>query len=389
MQKFRTALKVLSVGLLFATAGCSVLSSMNPFASKPSTRNAPAALVEIKQPTLNARTAWSASVGKAGNYAFTPALVRNDIFTAAADGTITRINATNGQSVWRINAGMPLTAGVGSDGETIVVAGEKGVVLAFDGQGKLRWKAQASSEILSTPAVGQDTVVVRSLDNRVVAYDAETGTRKWFVQRTAPPLTLRTSPGMTIANGNAYIGLAGGRLLAVALSTGAPRWEVAVGDPRGTTELERIADISGAPFVAGRDICAVSYQGRVACFDVVSGTPRWGKAFSSDVGVDVDERAVYAANERGELQAFARDTGTSFWQNDQLKNRRLSTPISSGRAVAVGDYQGYIHFFSKENGLLLARVSTDGSPILGVPVLAGANFIFQTQSGTLVAIAAE
>ena len=161
---------------------------------------------------------WSTSVGKADNYAFTPALVRNDVFTAAADGTITRLDATSGQRVWRINAGMPLTAGVGSDGATIVVAGEKGVVLAFDSEGKLRWKAQASSEVLSTPAVGQDTVVVRSLDNRVVAYDAETGTRKWFVQRTLPPLTLRTSPGITIANSNAYIGLAGGRLLAVALS---------------------------------------------------------------------------------------------------------------------------------------------------------------------------
>lgn len=272
MQKYRIALKVLSASLLLATAGCSFLSSMNPFASKPSTRNQPAPLVEFKQ-TLNTRTVWTASVGKAGNYAFSPALVRNDLYTAAADGTITRLDATNGQSQWRINAGMPLTAGVGSDGQTVVVAGEKGVVLAFDNQGKLRWKAQASSEILSTPAVGLDTVVIRSMDNRVVAFDAETGTRKWFAQRTAPPLTLRTSPGIAIANSNAYIGLAGGRLLAVALATGAPRWEVAVGDPRGTTELERIADISGAPFVAGRDVCAVSYQGRIACFDTVSGTP--------------------------------------------------------------------------------------------------------------------
>lgn len=388
MQKYRIALKVLSASLLLATAGCSFLSSMNPFASKPSTRNAPAPLVEFKQ-TMNARTVWTASVGKAGNYAFSPMLVRNDLYTAAADGTITRLDATNGQSLWRINAGMPLTSGVGSDGQTIVVAGENGVVLAFDNQGKLRWKAQASSEILSTPAVGMDTVVIRSLDNRVVAYDAETGTRKWFAQRTSPPLTLRTSPGISIANGNAYIGLAGGRLLAVALSTGAPRWEVAVGDPRGTTELERIADISGAPYVAGRDVCAVSYQGRIACFDTVSGTPRWGKAFSSDVGVDVDGSAVYAANERGTVQAFARDTGTSIWQNDQLKNRRLSTPVSSSRTVAVGDYQGYIHFFSKDNGLLLARVNTDGSPIVGVPVRTDANLIFQTQSGTVVAIAAE
>lgn len=381
-------LKVLGAGLLVATTGCSFMSSLNPFASKPSTRNQPAALVEVKT-TATVRTVWSERVGKADQYVFTPAVVGGDVFTAAADGTVMRINAATGRSVWSINAGSKLTAGVGSDGDTIVVAGEKGTVLAFDGNGKQRWKAQASSEVLSTPAVGQGVVIVRSLDNRVVALDAETGTRKWFVQRTTPALTLRTSPGITIANSNAYVGLAGGRLLAVTLNNGAPRWEVAVGDPRGTTELERIADISGAPVVSGRDVCAVAYQGRVACFDAVSGTPRWAKALSSDVGVAVDERFVYAADERGALNAFERDGGVSAWRNNQLANRRLSTPISSSRLVAVGDYQGYIHFFSKENGLLAARISTDGSPILAAPANAGANFIFQTQSGTLVAVAAE
>lgn len=384
----RISLKVLCAGLLVATTGCSTLSSLNPFASKPPTRNQPAALVDLK-PTVNVRTVWTERVGKADKYVFAPAVFRNDVFTAAADGTVTRIDATTGRSLWSINAGTKLTAGVGTDGETVVVTGEKGVVLAFDGQGKLRWKAQATSEVLSTPAVGQNVVIVRSLDNRVIAFDAETGTRKWFAQRTAPALTLRTSPGITIANSSAYVGLAGGRLLALALNNGAPRWEVAVGDPRGTTELERIADISGAPVVSGRDVCAVAYQGRVACFDAINGTSRWAKALSSDVGVAVDERLVYAADERGALNAFARDSGTSVWRNNQLANRRLSTPGFSGRVVAVGDYQGFIHFFSKDDGLLLARVSTDGSPILAVPVVVGSNLIFQTQSGTLVAVAAE
>ncbi len=383
-----TTSKILGVGLMLAVTGCSTLSSLNPFASKPPTRNQPAALTEIK-PTATVRTVWSARVGKADQYSFAPAVVGSDVFTAAADGTITRLNAATGRSVWSINAGTKLTAGVGSDGDTIVVAGEKGTILAFDGNGKQRWKTQASSEVLSTPAIGQNVVIIRSLDNRVVALDAATGARKWFLQRTAPPLTLRTSPGITIFNSTAFVGLAGGRLLAVMLNNGAPRWEVAVGDPRGTTELERIADISGSPVMSGRDVCAVSYQGRVACFDAASGTPRWAKPLSSDVGVAVDERFVYAADERGGLSAFARDGGTSIWRNTQLANRRLSTPVSSNRLVAVGDYQGYIHFFSKEDGSLAARISTDGSPILAAPVNAGANFIFQTQSGTLVAIAAE
>jgi outer membrane protein assembly factor BamB len=385
MQTSRIAVTTLCIALLGLTAGC---SSLNPFAKKPSPRNQPAALVDFKS-TLPVQTAWSASIGKADKYVFTPALVGNDLYVAAANGNLARLDAATGRAVWQIDAGMHLTAGVGSDGDVVVVSGTNGAIMAFDNQGKLRWKAQASSEVLSAPAVGQGVVVVRSLDNRVIGFDAASGTRKWTLQRNAPPLSLRAAPGITIANGVAYVGLAGGRLLALSLNNGAPRWEVPVGDPRGTTDLERVADIAGTPVVAGREVCAVSYQGRVACVDAASGQGLWWKSFSSDVGVGVDERAVYAADERGALNAFSRNGGTSLWRNNQLAYRSLSTPIASGSVVAVGDYQGYVHFFSKQDGLMLARVPTDGSPILAAPLLARGKLVFQTQSGTVVALAAE
>jgi outer membrane protein assembly factor BamB len=382
----RIAVKLIYVGMAAILAGC---ASLNPFASKPAPKNPPAALVEFK-PTLVVRTAWSNSIGSAGTFVFSPALANGSVFAAAADGSVTRIDAASGRSLWRINAGMPLTAGVGSDGATVAVAAEKGVLLAFDGDGKLRWKAQASSEILSAPAVGQGLVVVRSVDNRIAAYDVESGTRRWVAQRTSPPLTLRTAPGIVIDGATAFVALPGGRLAALALANGGARWEIAVGDPKGTTELERIADLSGTPVVAGRDVCAVAYQGRVACFDAAAGTVRWAKELSSDVGVAVDERFVYAADERGAVTAFTRDTGSGAWRNDKLANRRLSTPVSIGRAVAIGDAQGYIHFLSREDGSLLARVGTDGSQVMAaLPLVAGTNAIFQTQAGTIVALATE
>jgi outer membrane protein assembly factor BamB len=361
---------------------------LNPFSSKSDAKNPPAALVEIK-PTLAVRTAWSTSIGGAGAFVFSPVYSSGSVFVAAADGSLARLEAASGRPVWRVNAGESLTAGVGSDGATVAVAGAKGTVLAFDGTGKLRWKAQASSEILSSPAVGQGLVVVRSVDNRIVAFDAETGARKWFVQRTAPALSLRTAPGILIAGPGVFVALPGGRMLALALNNGAPRWEVAVGDPKGATELERIADMSGSPVVVGRDICAVAYQGRVACFDGSTGTVRWAKDFSSDVGIAVDERFVFAADEHGVLNAFSLDGGASVWRNNKLLNRRLSAPASFGRAVAVGDFEGYVHFVSREDGSFLARAATDGSRIVSAPLTTDTNVIFQTQSGTVVAFATE
>lgn len=383
---FRATIILTTIGVLLS--GCSALSAINPFSSKASPKNPPAELSEFK-PSLNVRTVWKSSVGKAGEYTFSPAITDNGVFAAGADGTLARIELSTGREVWRTNVGTALTAGVGSDGETVAVAGIDGVLLAFDGEGKQRWKAQMSSEVLSSPAVGQGLVIARSIDNRIVAFDAATGARKWTVQRTVPPLTLRTAPGIMIAGPLAYIALPGGRLVAVALVNGAVRWEAAVGDPRGATELERIADISGMPAVAGRDVCAVAYQGRVGCLDAPTGAGRWAKDFSSDVGISIDDRHVYAVNERGIVHAFTRDTGASVWRNDKLANRSLSAPIVFGKGVAVGDAQGYLHFLSREDGSFIARTETDGSRIAAAPVAVGGGVVVQTQSGSLFAFAAN
>lgn len=380
----RIALKLAVAGTVVALAGCSTLSSLNPFSSKKAPSNPPAALVELA-PSLAVNAAWTASVGSGGAHVFSPAVARNSVFAAAADGTVTRIEAATGRAQWRINAGMPLTAGVGSDGNVVVVAGEKGAILAYDENGKEVWKAQASSEVLSAPAVGQGLVVVRSVDNSVAGFDVITGKRRWILQRSVPALTLRSAPGIAIAEGNAYVALPGGRLLAVALNNGGPRWEIAVGEARGATELERVADTSGMPLLLGREVCAVAYQGRAVCVDGISGTARWARNLSSEVGLGGDERFVFAADDVGSLHAFSRDSGASVWRNKQLANRRLSAPVSFGRAVAAADYQGYVHFLSREDGSMLARVETDGSPVLGTPVVAGAHAVFQTRGGTLVA----
>ena len=383
----RISSKLVGVGVLALMTGCSTLNSLNPFASDKK-GDQPAKLVELKG-SMAVRTAWKLDIGKAGSYQFSPALTGNTVVVAAADGAIARVEAATGKQLWRIKADTALSAGVGTDGNLIVVGGEKGILLGFDMDGKLLWKTQLSSEILSAPVVSQGIVVARTIDNRIVGFDATDGSKKWTVQKIAPPLTLRNAPGMIVAGTDVIVAQPGGKLSALILATGAPRWDVEVGVSRGATELERVTDIGGAPVLFENEVCAASYQGRVGCFDLVTGSARWTRDLSSSVGVAVDQLFVFVPDDKGALNAFTRDTGASSWKNDKLSFRRLSTPLSYGRAVAVGDYEGYVHFLSREDGSFLARAATDGSPILGTPLVAGTNLIFQTQNGTVTAIAVE
>ncbi len=384
----RIAVRMVAIGMFALLAGCSTMSSLNPFASKPKPRHVPTPLQEVGQ-TMAVRTVWTASVGNAGVYSFSPALARGSVFAAGADGTVSRISAVTGSIEWQVKAEMPLTAGVGTDGSVVAVGGDKGVLLAYDGDGKFLWKAQTSSEILSAPAVGNGVVVVRSLDNRIAGYDAATGKRQWVVQRNTPALALRSAPGMVVVGPTVMVALPGGRMLSLMMSNGGVLWEIAVGDPRGATELERIADVSGFPAVLGREACATAHRGRVGCLDVVTGAVHWAKKLSSSVGPAMDERFVFAADEDGAVLAFTRDGGQSVWRNDKLAYRGLSAPASFGRAVAVADSQGYVHFMSREDGSFVGRIATDGSPVLAGPISDGRRLFVQTKAGTLTAMSTD
>lgn len=370
------------VALALFVAGC---SSLNPFSSKAPARNVPAELQEVRA-SFPVKTVWSVSIGNAGAYFFSPAPAGDSIYVAATDGSVARIDAGTGAVRWRTNAGATLTAGVGADAQTVAVVGSEGELIALDANGNKRWSSRVSSEVWSAPAVGQGLVIVRSIDNRIAAFDAQTGERRWVVQRPAPALTLRSAPGLEVVDQTAIVALPGGRLVSLVLDNGGARWDVAVGDPKGTTELERISDVSGAPVIAGNDVCAVAYQGRVACFDLRNGTPRWARELSSEVGVGVDERFVYVADVKGSVTAFTRDAGVSAWRNTQLTNRKLSAPAPMGQAVAVGDFQGFIHFLSRDDGAIVARVATDGSQVQSAMAVADRLAVFQTKSGSVVAL---
>jgi outer membrane protein assembly factor BamB len=377
-----TATKFTAVAMLATLAAC---GSWNPFASAPA--NAPLALVDFKA-TMSPKISWSYSIGRAGAATFSPAYAADSVFVAAADGSLARLNALDGKPLWRISVGSGLTAGVGTDGETVAVVGTKGVLMVFDGSGKLRWKEQLPSEVLSAPAVGDGNVVVRSGDNRVLAFDALTGAKRWTALRTVPSLILRGAPGLVIDSGTVFVGQPGGKLLALSSINGGARWESVVGESRGATELERVSDVVGHPVLAEHEICAGSYQGRLACFDIGTGVGRWNKDLSSRVGPSLDQRFVFAVDLKGVVSAFAREAGQSVWRNEKLLNRDLSAPLSIGRAVAVGDYKGFIHFLSREDGSFLARLEV-GSPVVGAPIVAAGKAVFQTQAGTVVAIATE
>jgi outer membrane protein assembly factor BamB len=230
-------------------------------------------------------------------------------------------------------------------------------------------------------------VVVRSGDYRITAYDARNGERVWSVQRPGPALALRTNTQMIMAQGLVIAGLAGGKMMAISADSGSVQWEGTVATPKGGSDLERLNDVVGAPRLIGPLMCAVAYQGRIVCFDVSQGgRPVWTKDFSSTVGLGADDNAVYAPDAHSVVYAYGLRDGAELWKQDGLRNRHLTAPVPIGPAIAVGDYDGYVHFLSRSDGHLLARLSVGGGAVLSPLQTTPQGVLVQTGNGNLVMI---
>ncbi|AYQ88547.1 pyrrolo-quinoline quinone [Burkholderia gladioli] len=370
----RNALPIACAAAILALSACSATKDA---------RRVPTPLTEIK-PVLNVQQAWKTSVGKGGRYSFSPIAVGDAVYAAATNGTVEKIDAKTGQTVWRTKLRSDLSAGVGSDGTLTAVGALKGGVFVLGADGKQLWQTNVQGEIFSPPLVGNGLVIVRTIDGQVIAFAAQTGEQKWVYRSRAVPLNLRVSAGMTFAGDQAVLaGFPGGGLVAINLQSGDAFWQTPVSFPKGVTEVERINDVSGAPTLVGALTCAVTFQGQIGCFDANSGRPLWEKAFSSRSGVAQDDTVLAGGDDWSVVTAYDVSTGNQLWRNDKLKSRDVGVPYLLGHALVLGDYKGFVHFLSRDDGSFVARMKTDGSPITAAPVLAGDTLVVQTQDGEL------
>ena len=378
----------LSLLALIALSGCSSVDTVKGWFGSKKDGVEPAKLVEFGE-IAKFKVRWHADLGDSGASLLQPALAKDAIYGASGKGTLTRVNRATGKQVWRIESGIAVSGGVGSGEGLVLIGGDKGDVLAYGGDGKLRWKSKVSSEVLSAPQAAEGVVIVRSGDGRIAGLDAVDGKRIWLYERSTPALVVRNHAGVMLQRGVAFAGFAGGKLAAIKIKDGSVLWEVSVSQPRGSTELERISDITSNPAADDEQVCAIAFQGRVACFDVAQGSPLWNRDIGSDKGMMLLRKYLYLSDARGSVMALDKTSGSTLWKNEQLFMRDTDTPYVSGDFVVVGDYEGYLHGMNREDGSFAARIKLDGSAIQAAPIGLDDGLLVQTRDGGLYSLSVQ
>ncbi|MBU0620825.1 MAG: outer membrane protein assembly factor BamB [Gammaproteobacteria bacterium] len=346
----------------------------------------PAKLLDLK-PSATIDVRWSADIGGAGQSVLFPAVTREAVFAANSSGRLYRLDRNNGKKLWGIDSGFAITGGVGAGEGLVLVGGEKGQLAAFDeSDGKLKWQVDVRSDVLSAPEIADGVVVVRTGNQRITGLSAKDGSRLWLYERATPTLIVRSHAGVAIRNGLVYAGFAAGKLAAISLKNGAVVWESAVSQPRGNTELERISDITSLPVVDNSRVCAVAFQGRLACFDPARGGALWTRDVSSDKGLSLYGKTLYLTDTDSKVLALDVAGGASLWKNDQLLARAATAPYPLGDHLLLGDFEGYLHMLKSEDGSIVARRGTDGTAIRIAPMTLGDGALVMTSGGELFSV---
>lgn len=347
----------------------------------------PAKLLDFK-PAAKFEVRWKRSLGEMGNNVLLPAVTTDSVVAASSEGIVLRFDRKSGKQLWRIDNGSAISGGVGASDGLVLVGGLKGEVAAYEeSSGKLRWQSKVSSEVLSAPKLVDGVVVVRTGDGRIAGLDSQSGKRLWLYERATPALVARSNAGVSIRNGIVYAGFAAGKIAAIGLHNGVIVWEASVSQPRGNTELERVSDITSLPILDDSQVCAVAFQGRLACFDAERGGALWTRDISSDKGLTMSRRYLFLTDTAGTVYALDKLSGSSYWKNEQLSLRKTTAPLALDDFLLVADFEGYLHALNRDDGRFLARFKTDGSAVRSAPVAAGDGFVVQTEDGSLYSLA--
>ena len=361
MNKIRLVPLVLFIIFL---NGCSSLGWLK-FWDSEEEEEGPAELYSINE-SVEIYTDWAESFGNENNFGrLIPSVYDGKVYFISSEGYLASLNEESGKVEWSKSKNDSVSGGIDVNFKTITYGTLDGDLVALDYiDGTELWRARTSSEILTPPTTDGNMLIAQTGDGRIAGYDFKSGERQWFHQTTLPRLTLRGTSRPYINQGFIFTGFANGRIAMIYPDSGAIRFEIPVTINEGKSELERIIDIDGQSLITNDLLIAASYQGNITAINLREGRATWQEDISTIKDLTSNGNRVMAVDEKDILKAFGVATGAILWEQNDLKLRKLTSPVSIRNYIAVGDLEGYVHLLDIKNGDFLGRKKISRNPIL-------------------------
>jgi outer membrane protein assembly factor BamB len=272
--------------------------------------------------------------------------------------------------------------------------------------GRQLWVTRTDAPLHGAPNVSDGRIFTVTLDDELMAFDADKGQPLWNYQAIIEPARILAASSPAIAGDTVITGFASGELVAQRATNGNDQWTQALSQSNRNNALSEIRDIAGRPVVYRGDVFAASHAGLFSAITLNTGAVRWALPLSSQNAPWVAGDVVYIVSTTGQLVCVARDSGQIYWVQDlnappptntlTTRGRRRKQPktpkkaywtgpiLASNRLIVVSS-NGDLRALDPKTGDTQRTIRL-GAPAMQTPIAAGNMLYVVTEKAELIAI---
>ena len=244
-------------------------------------------------------------------------------------------DVSTGRDVWK--AKLAATAPIAASDGMVLVATKEGVYALSAGDGAIKWKKEITG-VTVAPVLAGGWAIVASAET-LTALRAADGEVVW--SRTIAPILYPS----TIDGDVVFQPFEDGRVVALDLTSGSPRWETKLGA------------IHTAPLVY-RGRLYLGAEKQLFCLRIENGFVEWQQRIGAALvgGIAADDEQIYTASMDNLLTAFRRTNGAREWDED-LRYRPTGGPVLTGSSVTAPGRSNTLRAFNVSRGTEAARLA--------------------------------
>jgi outer membrane protein assembly factor BamB len=391
--------RLLVLVIALSLTACTALDTMKEsisgisdyFSGGEDNADPPALLNETDVAEVHIEEIWDASIGVGSDeksVKLPPVVSGSNIIVADREGVVQARNLETGDKIWSTDTQLSLSGGAGLGNGIVVFGSSNAQVIALNLEnGEIIWNSTVSGEVLATPLVIKNKVIVRTTDGAISGLDDKTGGKLWNYEHNVPALTIRGISAPLAVNDKVIAGYDNGKLIALDLANGKFAWETSIAIPKGRSEVDRLVDLDVDPIEINDVVYIASYRGGLSAVSASDGDTMWrNDSISSHTGLSNDFRYLYITDSHAHVWQIDQHNGAGLWQQKDLHHRRLTAPATYQNYIVVGDFEGYVHWLSSSDGRLLGRIQITDQPIENKPVIVDDIVYVYAKDGTLSAL---
>jgi outer membrane protein assembly factor BamB len=331
------------------------------------------------------RILWSRSTGaSAQGINSSPAVANGRVFVGSDDGRLSAFGV-GGAPLWSASIGGAVRSSPAVDGSTVVVGSDHGRIQARSvSTGHLRWSRSVNGAVTSPPLLAEGrvyigtrggtffalnertgkvvwkqhtwsvwdaaayrrgVVYVGSDQQRVWAFDADTGRRRWVANVWG---RVRSTPAVT--RHRIYVGTDNGRVIALDRGTGHQIWSAGATSP-GNGYVRCAPAVAGGLVVVSVGLTTNPMDGKLRAFHARGGGLAWtGEMADYSTSSPAYVHGMFLVGSFDHrLYAFGAGHGASLWtsgwsfQGGFFKRGISGSPAISGDKVFIGVRDGRLY----------------------------------------------